>query len=83
MRVEVFEALLAPAGRALLAEAAAAHSESDLALGTRLRRAYDADLVAAAIQQVRLRRKAVAKFGRDAERMYFTADALEQATRAP
>ncbi|UYM03853.1 class I SAM-dependent methyltransferase [Solicola gregarius] len=84
MRVDVFERLLTPAGRTLLDEAAAApDTESDLALGSRLRRTQDADLVAAAIQQVRLRRKAAAKFGPDAERMYFTSDALEQATRAP
>lgn len=37
---------------------------------------------AAALTQVQLRHKAVAKFGSDATRMYFTPDALEQATRA-
>ena len=82
MRVEDVERLLTPSGQRLLGDATAApESESDLALGTRLRRSYDVDLVAAAIAQVRLRRKAVAKFGSDAARMYFTTDALEQATR--
>jgi SAM-dependent methyltransferase len=36
---------------------------------------------AAALTQVQLRARAVAKFGADATRMYFTPDALEQATR--
>lgn len=82
MQRETFERVLAPAGQRLLAEIAAADpSESALAIGTRLRRTHDADLVAAATEQVRLRRKARAKFGDDAERMYFTAEALEQATR--
>ena len=82
MRVETFERLLGPTGQDLLAEAGTAAEESALALGTRLRRAYDADLVAAAMQQVDLRRRAHAKFGDDAARMYFTPDALQQATRA-
>ena len=84
MRVEAFERLLAPDGQTLLREAeAAADTESELALGTRLRRAYDSDLVAVAIQQAGLRRKAVAKFGSEAAAMYFTSDGLEQATRGP
>jgi len=57
--------------------------ESDLALGTRLRREHPAELVAAAVSQARLRERAVRKLGHDAVRMYFTPDALEQATRAP
>jgi SAM-dependent methyltransferase len=36
---------------------------------------------AAALTQVQLRHKAVAKFGAEATRMYFTPDGLEQATR--
>ncbi|MGH3359313.1 MAG: THUMP-like domain-containing protein [Nocardioidaceae bacterium] len=82
MRAETFERLLTPAGRDLLDEVDAAADESALALGTRLRRTHDADLVAAATQQVRLRRKARVKFGDDAARMYFTPEALQQATRA-
>ncbi|WP_067437370.1 class I SAM-dependent methyltransferase [Nocardioides jensenii] len=41
----------------------------------------DPDRAAAALTQVGLRAKGVAKFGDDAVRMYFTPDALEQATR--
>lgn len=40
------------------------------------------DLAAAALTQADLRRRAVAKFGPDAERMFFTRAGLEQATRA-
>jgi len=83
MDIDVFERLLTPQGQALLAEVSArAGVESDLALGTRLRRSHDAALVAAAVTQNSLRGLARAKFGPDAERMYFTSDALQQATRA-
>lgn len=82
MRVEDVERLLMPTGQTLLDDVEAApDSESDLALGTRLRRAYDTDLVATAIAQARLRRKAAAKFGPDASQLYFTPESLEQATR--
>ncbi len=82
MDLVTFENLLAPAGQLLLDEVAQhAGSESDLALGTRLRKTYAPALVAAAVTQNHLRGKAVAKFGDDASRMYFTHDALEQSTR--
>lgn len=69
-------------GQRLLAEVhERAGIESDLALGTRLRKIHDFALVAAAVTQNHLRQKAVAKFGDDAARMYFTHDALEQSTR--
>ena len=42
----------------------------------------EASRAAAALTTVQLRARAVAKFGDDAVRMYFTPDALEQATRA-
>ena len=83
MDVATFEQLLGPEGQDLLADVAAhAATESDLALGTRLRRDHPADLVTAALTQHQLREHAVAKFGADAARLYFTRDALEQATRA-
>jgi SAM-dependent methyltransferase len=79
-----FSAVLTPAGQALLAEAAGADlSEAGLLATTaRLRARHPADLVAAALTQVRLRAKARDKFGADADRMYFTPDGLEQATGA-
>lgn len=55
---------------------------SAIALGARLRAGgFDADLVAAALTQSRLRQRAAAKFGEFADGMVFTADGLEQATR--
>src|SRR5665647_1169166 len=55
---------------------------SALALGEGLRVAgFDADLVAAALTQSRLRAKGRAKFGDFAAGMLFTSDGLEQATR--
>lgn len=83
MDLEVFRALRGPAGQGLLAEAEAAYDErAAIALATRLRRDHPADLVAAALTQVALRRRARTKFGADADRMFFTRDGLEQATTA-
>ncbi|HEX6234508.1 MAG TPA: methyltransferase domain-containing protein [Jiangellaceae bacterium] len=83
MDVQTLQWLRSPPGRELLPEAAAAYgTEDDFALGTRLRRDNPPALVAAALTQTRLRRRAREKFEpADAERMYFTADGLEQATR--
>jgi SAM-dependent methyltransferase len=81
--VATFELLLAPEGQELLAEIEARTGlESDLALGTRLRRDHSPDLVAAAVTQHRLRHRAVPKFGPESALLYFTHDSLEQATRA-
>jgi SAM-dependent methyltransferase len=53
-----------------------------LGAATALRsRGYGAELASAALTQATLRRRAVAKFGPDAARMFFTAAGLEQATR--
>ncbi|MQS08318.1 class I SAM-dependent methyltransferase [Streptomyces alkaliphilus] len=54
----------------------------ELALATRLRRDHPADLVAAALTRARLRVRARAKFGAEADTLWFTADGVEQATRA-
>jgi hypothetical protein len=57
-------------------------ASSAMALGEGLRVAgFDADLVAAALTQSRLRDKGREKFGDFAAGMLFTADGLEQATR--
>ncbi|MDO9379520.1 MAG: class I SAM-dependent methyltransferase [Nocardioidaceae bacterium] len=83
MRLETFEQLLTPDGRALVAEVArCAGVESDLALGTRLRRTHDGELVAAAVTQAHLRGLARTKLGDDAASMFLTHDALQQATRS-
>ena len=81
MDTRLFAALCSPAGRELLA-AAAARRPSDhtlLADLTALRRSYAPELAAAALEMVMLRRRAATKFSR-AEQMFFTRPALEQAS---
>ncbi|GAB3180038.1 50S ribosomal protein L11 methyltransferase [Nesterenkonia halophila] len=57
---------------------------ASMTLNQRLRDAgHDAELVAAALTQSRLRRDARVKFGDFAERMLFTDDGLQQSTRLP
>ncbi|TDO68118.1 methyltransferase family protein [Kribbella sp. VKM Ac-2571] len=75
-------ALLDGPGAEVLAAACAEYRPgNELQLVEKLRRRYDATLVTTAVTQAALRHRAVAKFGPDAERMYFTPDGLEQATR--
>lgn len=82
MDVETLAALRMPEGQALLAETVAAEGQDVLAVSRRLRRDNAPDLVAAALTQADLRHRALAKFDpADAERMYFTVNGLEQATR--
>ncbi|ARQ69010.1 THUMP-like domain-containing protein [Streptomyces marincola] len=81
--LDAFRALLTDRGRDLLAAVADLAPADELAAATRLRRDHPPALVAAAIGQARLRERAAAKFGPDAARMFFTADGVEQATRAP
>ncbi len=85
MDLDAFRGLLTPAGQELLARAHEVYDEvggDPLRTATVLRRHAGADAAAAALTQVELRRKAVAKLGADlASRMYFTPDGLEQATR--
>lgn len=75
------DALLTPEGQSLLAELAreALAPVDELRVITRYRAAHSADLVAAALTQVKLRARARAKFSR-ADAMYFTAPGLEQAS---
>ncbi|HEY2833605.1 MAG TPA: hypothetical protein VGJ14_14345 [Sporichthyaceae bacterium] len=83
MDLAAFAALRAPAGAALLDAVAAAGPLDDaaaLTLGTKLRREHPADLVAAAITQIRLRERGAAKFGPAAAHLWFTPDGLQQAT---
>ncbi len=54
--------------------------ENTLKLITSLRRELSVTQAAAALEQAQLRRKAVRKFGDDASKMYFTREALEQAS---
>jgi SAM-dependent methyltransferase len=79
--LQAFEALLGPEGQAALAEAEALKPSADelLANLTRLQKRYDRRLAAAALETAMLRQRAQAKFSR-ASSMYFTRDALEQAS---
>ena len=70
------------AGPALRAAAAEADPGS-LGAATRLRALVEPDQAAAVLDQVALRRRAVAKLGPRAENLFLTADGLEQATRWP
>ncbi|MEV6894043.1 methyltransferase domain-containing protein [Kribbella sp. NPDC051137] len=70
-----------PGAEVLAAACAGFRPGSELQLVEKLRRRYDAALVTTAVTQAALRHRAVAKFGPDAQRMYFTPDGLEQATR--
>ncbi|GAA1563352.1 class I SAM-dependent methyltransferase [Kribbella hippodromi] len=75
-------ALLDGPGAEVLAAACGEYQAGrELQLVEKLRRRYEAELVTAVVTQAALRHRAVAKFGTDAERMYFTPDGLEQATR--
>jgi SAM-dependent methyltransferase len=83
MDLDQLAALRTDAGERVLAAATAAESDP-LRAATALRAAgHPADLVAAALTQAALRRRAVGKFGAEASAMYFTRAGLEQATRAP
>lgn len=84
MPTDSLSPLLTPEGWALLAELEPFSDEQVLALNTQLRkRGFSADLIAAALSQVRLRHKAEKKFPGFAESMLFTPDGLQQATRLP
>jgi hypothetical protein len=82
--VWVLERLVSGEGRALLAELPQGPlgPGEELALGTRLRERYPAELVAAALTQRELRVRAAAKFSA-AGRMWFTREGLEQASAEP
>lgn len=85
MDLETFRWLLSDDGQRLLERATHVYVDHDgdpLATATALRAVEpDAARASAAQTQVQLRARAVAKFGDDAVRMYFTPEALEQATR--
>ncbi len=89
MDVETFRWLLTDDGQRLLGVATHAYVDAEgdpVRATTAVRRAAGTDegapeRAAAALTQVQLRARAVAKFGDDAVRMYFTPDALEQSTR--
>lgn len=81
-RAELVE-LLTPNGLTLIDEVSGADAVTDVVGAVSRLRAegHSPSLVAAVLTQVRLRRKAVTKFGEFASRMLFTEAGLEQATR--
>ncbi|MCD6639010.1 MAG: SAM-dependent methyltransferase [Nocardioides sp.] len=89
MDLTTFEWLLTSGGAALIAVAEEAVADADgdpVAAAEAVRRRVPeatAEHRAAALTQVTLRMRAVPKFGPDALRLWFTPDALEQATRLP
>ncbi len=84
MDLAAFRWLLSADGQRLLARATLAYVDAGadpVASADAVRKIEpDPDRAAAALTQVQLRARAVGKFGDDAVRMYFTPDALEQAT---
>ncbi len=85
-RLESLRWLLTLEGQHLLQRATSLYGGSDTAadamrVGALLRKDAAPERVAVAMTQVRLRRQATSKFGPLAERMYFTPEGLEQATR--
>jgi SAM-dependent methyltransferase len=82
--LDLLARLRAPEGTAALAAAEEFSGSDPLGAAAALRSAgFPADLAAAALTQAALRRQAEAKFGPDAQRLWFTRAGLEQATRAP
>ncbi len=81
MQIENFHRLLTPAGQEALqaAQALQPREEEFLRDFQALSRRYDADLSRAALETAIARRKAAAKFP-FAEQLYFTREALEQAS---
>lgn len=75
-------ALRSPEGTRLIMALPAYEERQAVGLASRLRRDHKPVLVSAALTQSRLRARARAKFGTDADRMFFTPEGLEQATRA-
>ena len=82
MDLEAFGWLVTVEGQAALDEADRLLQASDLIVaGERLRRRITPEQAAVVTSQVTLRRAARAKLGDLADRLYFTAEGLEQATR--
>ncbi len=78
-----FLSLISPEGQALLAEIGEIDSKADMVkIVSKLRgKGHPAELVATVLTQIKLRRRARAKFGEFADRMFFTEEGLEQASR--
>lgn len=78
-----FLSLISPQGQALLAEVGEIDSRADMVkIVSKLRgNGHTAELVATVLTQIKLRKRAKAKFGEFSQGMFFTEDGLEQASR--
>jgi hypothetical protein len=78
-----FLSLISPEGQALLADVGDIDSKADMVkIVSNLRtKGHSTLLVATVLTQVKLRRRAQAKFGEFSEGMFFTEEGLEQASR--
>ena len=81
MEPEVAAWLVSPDAAGALAQAMAEADPGSLGAAQRLRRTLPPERAAAVLEQAALRRRARPKFGPDADRLFFTPAALEQATR--
>ena len=82
MNREEFLQLLSKEGQSLLAQIDYSTKLDIVKTITTLRaQGHDPALIAIALSQAKLRKRAEAKFGEFAQRMFFTEDALEQASR--
>lgn len=82
MNREEFLQLLSKEGQSLLAQIDYSTKLDIVKTITTLRaQGHDPALIAIALTQAKLRKRAEAKFGEFAQRMFFTEDALEQASR--
>lgn len=82
MNRDEFLQLLSKEGQSLLAQIDYSTKLDIVKTITKLRaQGHDPALIANALSQAKLRKRAEAKFGEFAQRMFFTEDALEQASR--
>lgn len=82
MNRDDFLKLLSAEGHALLGQIDYDSKADIVKLISKLRaEGHNPDLIALVLSQAKLRKRAEAKFGEFAERMFFTEDALEQASR--
>lgn len=79
MDLSAFRWLLSPEGQRVLADTAVPTPATHLAIAAGLRRQIAPELAQAVLDTTLLRQKAAAKFSR-ADQMYFTREALEQAS---
>ncbi|WP_316668142.1 class I SAM-dependent methyltransferase [uncultured Propionibacterium sp.] len=82
MDIELARTLAGPAGAEAIAAAAALPDPDSLSAAEAMRAAFAPDLAAAALTQVSLRARARRKLGERADRLLWTPDSVEQATRA-